>query len=70
MIEGSSLVSNGAAAVAALGSKTTIRVRNSTITANGRGLNAGPGAKIISFGGNVLAGNAIDGAFTSTVPQK
>ena len=70
MIEGSSLVSNGAAAVAALGSKTTIRVRNSTITANGRGLNAGPGAKIISFGGNVLAGNAIDGAFTSTDAAK
>jgi hypothetical protein len=58
-----------AAAVAASGAFTTIWMRNSTITANGRGLNAGPGAKIISFGGNAVSGNDVDGAFTLTFPQ-
>jgi hypothetical protein len=40
-------------------------VSGTTITMNGTGVNASGGGEIISFGGNSLAGNTIDGTFTS-----
>ena len=74
LIDGSSLLWNASGGVQATTSEAglmTVRVRNSTIVGNGgRGLSAGPGAKIISLGGNVVAGNAIDGTFTSTETPK
>ena len=70
-IDGSSLLWNASGGVQATAGLTTVRVRNSTIVGNGgRGLSAGPRAKIISLGGNVVAGNAIDGTFTSTETPK
>jgi len=46
----------------------TIRVANSVITDNNRGLLQGGNGVIISGGGNNLVGNNIDGSFDSTVP--
>ena len=43
---------------------------NSTVTANDRGLDAGGGGKLISHGGNAVAGNTVNGAFTSTVARR
>jgi hypothetical protein len=46
----------------------TIRVSNSVITGNNRGvLSAGTG-QVISLGNNLLAGNIIDGTFDATIP--
>jgi hypothetical protein len=46
----------------------TIRVTNSVITGNNRGvLSAGTG-QVISLGNNLLAGNIIDGTFDATIP--
>lgn len=46
----------------------TIRVNNSTLTGNNKGLQQGGTGQIISSGNNMLAGNSIDGTFDSTVP--
>jgi hypothetical protein len=46
----------------------TIRVNNSTITGNNKGLQQAGTGQIISSGNNMLAGNNIDGTFDSTVP--
>ena len=46
----------------------TIRVSNSTITGNNKGLQQGGNGQIISSGNNTLAGNGIDGTFNSTAP--
>jgi hypothetical protein len=55
---------NGAAIRTAGGG--TIRVANSVITGNVRGLQAAGTGQIISSGNNTLAGNGIDGVFDST----
>jgi hypothetical protein len=47
----------------------TIRVTNSVITDNNRGLLQAGNGVIISGGGNSLLGNNIEGTFDSTVPQ-
>jgi hypothetical protein len=46
----------------------TIRVSNSVVTNNNRGLFQGGNGQIISAGNNFISGNATDGAFDSTVP--
>src|SRR5690242_7438355 len=46
----------------------TIRVNNSTLTGNNKGLQQAGTGQIISSGNNMLAGNSIDGTFDSTVP--
>ncbi len=56
--------------IVASGANVTVRVGNSAITNNVRGLVAAASGKIISQGGNVVADNMIDGAFTSTLPFK
>jgi len=48
----------------------TIRVNNSTITGNNKGLQQGGNGQIISSGNNMLAGNTTDGTFNSTVPPQ
>jgi hypothetical protein len=48
----------------------TERVRNSTVTGNATGLIATNTAKLISHGGNIVAGNTVNGAFTQTVGQQ
>ena len=52
------------------GANTTVRMRDSTVTGNARGIIFTAGGKLISNGGNVVTGNTIDGAFSSTVAQK
>ena len=69
MIEGSSISHNGVNGIIASAANATVRVRNSTITGNAKGLAPGAGSKIISQGGNVVDGNTVNGAFTSTVGQ-
>jgi hypothetical protein len=62
-------VSNGGTALLASGSTLIARVRDSTFANNGIGI-SGSGAPVISHGGNVLAGNGNNGAFTATVPPQ
>lgn len=72
----SSLVANNAIGVAAgaginsVGGFTTIRISNVDIFSNGNGLRVASGGSIISFSNNKNAGNAVDGAPTSTIPQQ
>jgi hypothetical protein len=70
MVEGSTSSNNGTWGVATSGANVTTRVRNSTITGNGRGLLATASSKLISHGGNVVAGNTVNGAFTQTIGQQ
>jgi hypothetical protein len=69
-LEQSSASNNATNGVAAIGANATVRLSNSTVTGNARGLNTGSGGKIISHGGNLVSGNTVDGAFTSTVAPK
>ena len=69
-VEGSTSANNTTFGVGASGTNATVRVRNSTVNGNGTGLQIASSGKIISHGGNVVAGNTVNGAFTSTVvPQ-
>jgi hypothetical protein len=70
MIEGSSSANNVTQGVFASGSNATVRMRDSTVTGNALGIGVNSGGKIISHGGNVVAGNTAQGAFTSTLPQQ
>jgi hypothetical protein len=70
MIEGSSSNNNGSQGVVANGVNTTVRMRDSTVTGNARGLIFVASGKIISHGGNVVAGNTVNGAFSSSLPQQ
>jgi len=45
----------------------TVRVGQSTITANGTGSNTANGGQVISYGNNNISGNASNGTLTSTV---
>jgi hypothetical protein len=69
-IENTNISNNSSAALLASGSTITTRVQDSMIVNNGAGLSGGSGAQVISHGGNVLAGNGTDGAFTSTAPPQ
>ena len=46
----------------------SIRVRQSTITGNGVGVQSLNGGQVISHGDNLLANNSANGAFTATLP--
>jgi hypothetical protein len=46
----------------------TIRVSNSVITNNNRGLQTGGTGQVVSLGNNLLVGNTIDGTFDATIP--
>jgi hypothetical protein len=61
-----STASNNSIAIAAQ-TGAIIRVGQSTITANGTGLQATGGGQIQSFGNNNLAGNNTDGTATTTL---
>jgi hypothetical protein len=70
-IEGSNISNNTASfAVGMSGAGATARLLNTTVTGNARGLLAAASSSIISHGGNVIAGNTINGAFTATVPPQ
>ena len=70
VIEGSTISANGSQGIVASRSSATIRVRDSVITGNTLGVQGLNGGKVISYGGNVLAANDTDGAFTSALPPQ
>jgi hypothetical protein len=69
-VEGSTSANNTTFGVGASGTNATVRVRNSTVTGNGTGLQIASGGKLISVGGNVVRGNTANGAFTATEAQQ
>jgi hypothetical protein len=52
------------------GSAAVVRISNSTVVDNGRGLNAVSGGKIVSLGNNTIIANDTNGAPTSTASLK
>jgi hypothetical protein len=70
LVEESAISNNATTGVVATGPNATIRLGNSTVTGNARGLAVASSGKMISQGGNVVSGNTVDGTFTSTVAQK
>lgn len=70
VVEGSTAANNGTFGLAVNGANVTLCVSNSTITENGTGLAAVASGKLISHGGNLLAGNTTQGAFTQTLPSQ
>jgi hypothetical protein len=69
-IANSTIAGNTTVGVAANGLNATVRMQDSQITGNGRGLQPGAGSKLISIGGNMVSGNTINGAFTATEAPK
>jgi hypothetical protein len=70
MLDQTEVTQNTAAGLFATGSGAGILARNTTVFNNGTGLDAASGAGIISYGNNSVAGNATNGAFTTTVSQE
>jgi hypothetical protein len=64
------IAGNAGNGVRSQGSGTTVRISRSSVTGNGRGLNAVSGGRIISFGNNAVHGNGNNGAPTATVSLK
>jgi hypothetical protein len=69
-IEASNITNNVSFGVGMSGTGATARLVNVTVTGNGHGLLAASSSSIISHGGNAIAGNTINGAFTATVPPQ
>src|SRR5262249_54707796 len=57
---------NATTGISSTGAGASIRVANSTTTANGTGWSSASGGAVISYGDNNLDGNTADGAATST----
>ncbi|MGQ0761923.1 MAG: hypothetical protein ACT4OT_07905 [Acidobacteriota bacterium] len=60
---------NSLAGVRAESATAIIRISANTVTDNGTGLQTASGGQIVSYSDNVVAGNAINGVPTSTVPK-
>ena len=69
-IEDSEFSNNTNQGIVVSGANAVVRIANSSISNNVRGLLPAASGKIISQGGNVVAGNTVDGAFTSSLPFK
>ena len=67
-IEGSTVANNATFGVVASGATATARLVNSVVSGNARGLITTSGGNIVSQGGNMVAGNTVNGAFTQTLP--
>ena len=70
VLEQTTVSSNATHGIVAVGANSTVRLGNSVVTGNARGLIVSLSGKIVSQGGNVVSGNTVDGAFSSTVAQK
>jgi len=70
LVEESTISNNASTGIVATGPNATIRLGNSTVTGNARGLAVASSGKIISQGGNVVRGNTVNGTFTSTEAQQ
>lgn len=69
VVESSTITGNATQGVGAYGANVTVRVKGSTISGNGQGLERS-GAQVISNGGNAVADNTFNGTFSSTVAQQ
>ena len=69
-VEESTSANNTTFGIGSSGVNSTVRVRNSTVTGNGTGLQIASSGKIISLGGNSVRGNTSNGAFTATEAQQ
>jgi hypothetical protein len=69
-VEGSTFAANATQGILSNGANASVRVRNSTVNGNARGLLAVGGSQIISHGSNVVAGNSVNGAFNATIGQQ
>ena len=69
-VEESTSANNGSFGIGANGANATVRVRNSAVTGNANGLVAAASSSLISHGGNLVAGNTTNGAFTTTIPPQ
>lgn len=69
-IEDSVFSGHRVGAIDVRGSRVSATVSNSLVAHNATALNAQGGATLVSFGGNVLVGNAANGGFTGTNPKK
>ena len=69
-VEGSTSAGNGTFGIGSNGANSFVRVRNSTVTGNGTGLQIAGSGKLISVGGNVVRANTANGAFTATEAQQ
>lgn len=71
LIENSNASNNpGGSGLRVVGANATMRISNTVVTGNNLGLEIGSGASLISFGNNMIAGNTVNGAPTSTVGQQ
>lgn len=69
VIESTTIANDATQGVGAYGVNVTVRVKDSTISGNGTGLDRS-GAQLISLGGNSVVDNTVNGSFSSTVgPQ-
>jgi hypothetical protein len=66
VIDNSYFNDNSVNGIFSTGSSAIVRMQRSTITGNGQGLITASLGQIISFGNNVITGNAINGSPTST----
>lgn len=62
-VNGTAIFNNVSQGILGNGSGARVRVSNTTINANGVGVNPGGGSRVNDLGHNVLAGNTNDGAF-------
>ena len=72
MVTGSTISNNSVVGIITVGTNTTVRVDGTTITANGQGVIVTAPSQLLSYGGNRLDGNPINGAasngsFTGTI---
>ena len=65
-----STIAGNEVGVRAVGGQAFVRVANSTISGNDTGLLRSNNGKIITYGGNVLADNTTDGAFSGSANQQ
>jgi hypothetical protein len=63
----SQVSASGAEGILATGAAAEVVVRRTRITGNATGVSAASGGQVTSGGGNLLAGNGSDGAFTGTL---
>jgi hypothetical protein len=67
-IDRSTLAFNGAIGLAVVGTGSVALIGNSTVTGNGTGVSAAPGATLLSFKNNQVAGNTTDGTPVTAFP--
>ncbi len=69
-LEGSSASNNGFTGVRAVGVGAIIRMSNTTVSGNARGIKGASGGTLVSFGNNHVAGNGNDGSPTTTISDE